>query len=74
MTNISRPPDVVKLRDQFATAAMQGMLSADGNDPRWIAKDCGPDSQPGGGKWLDPKGVARQAYAVADAMLAAREK
>ena len=63
----------MSVRDCFATLAACGMLGADGNDgPRWIAKDA--LEQVGGGKWLEPNGLARQAYAIADAMLAEREK
>jgi hypothetical protein len=64
----------MSLRDYFAAAALQGMLSADGNDPRWTGKDTGPEHQRGGGKWLDPHGVSQQAYDIADSMLRERER
>jgi hypothetical protein len=60
------------LRDYFAAVALGGMLAADGNDPRWTGRDTGPECQAGGGKWLDPAGVAKQAYEIADAMLKVR--
>lgn len=64
--------DLNELRDRIAMAALQGMLAADGNvGPRWVARD--PLEQHGGGKWLEPLGVSCQAYAIADAMLQARE-
>lgn len=61
--------DGMSLRVWIATMAMQGMLSADGNDPRWSGKDTGPEYQRGGGKWLDPQGLARQSFEIADAMI-----
>ena len=57
-------------RERIATAVLSGMLAADGNDPRWTGKDAGPDYQRGGGKWLNPGGVARQAVDIADALIA----
>jgi len=64
----------MSLRDWFAGQALAGMLSADGNDPRWTGRDTSTEYQQGGGKWIDPMGVARQAYEIADAMLKAREE
>lgn len=58
------------LRDWFAGQALAGMLAADGNDPRWIGRDTNPEYQIGGGKWIDPRGVAMQAYEIADSMIA----
>lgn len=60
------------VRDKIAIGALQGMISADGNDPRWVAPDTGPEFQKGGGKWMDPQGVALQAYEIADAMIFVR--
>lgn len=68
-------PEGMSLRDYFAAKAMAGMLAADagfGSGPRRSPLD--PLEQPGGGKWIEPDGVARQSYAIADAMLVAREK
>lgn len=62
------------LLDYMAGQALAGMLAADGNDPRWTGKDTSPEYQPGGGKWLDPSGVAAQSYDIADAMLAERAR
>lgn len=59
----------IHARDYYAAIALQGMLSADGNDPRWIGKDTGPEFQRGGGKWLDPLGVALQAFEIGEAMV-----
>lgn len=50
--------ETLTLRDQFAIAAMQGELSAQGEDF----------------SWANEKELAVQAYAVADAMLAERSK
>jgi len=48
------------LRDEFAMAAMQGELAAQGE---------------GVGQWLPPFGsLAKNCYEIADAMLAEREK
>lgn len=61
----------MSLRDYLAAAALQGMLAADGNGPRWVAESA--NEQPGGGKWLEPDGLSKQAYLIADAMLKARK-
>lgn len=61
------------LRDWFAGMALSGMLGADGNDPRWTGRDVSAEYQRGGGKWIDPNGVAQQSYEIADAMLSARK-
>lgn len=66
----------MSLRDRFAIAALQGMLAADcsHSGPRWVGAGTDERYQQGGGKWLDPAGVSRQAYEIADAMLEARKK
>lgn len=51
------------LRDQFATAALQGLLSS----PHLESFQFPPYSR------NDPEAVAKDAYALADAMLKARE-
>lgn len=53
------------LLDQFATAAMQGML----------ASEAVPDESVIGSSYIsyEPEGVARRAYNIAEAMLAERQ-
>lgn len=50
--------EILTLRDQFAIAAMQGELSAQGEDF----------------SWANENELAIRAYAIADAMLAERSK
>lgn len=66
----------MSLRDWFAGMALQGMLAADSSysGPRWSGVGTDERYQRGGGKWVDPAGVSRQAYEIADAILAAREE
>ncbi len=61
-------------RFQAAIAALNGMLAADGNDPRWTGRDPSPEYQRGGGKWIDPIGVAQQAVEIADALISVLEQ
>lgn len=59
--------------DYMAGQALMGMLAADGNNPRWVPREAkDPESQPGGGKWMEPTGLSRQAYAIALAMMQTR--
>jgi len=52
------------------------MLAADAalSGPRWSGPGAGEDYQRGGGKWVNPKGVAKQAFDIADAMLKQERK
>lgn len=65
-----------KRRRLYAAAALQGMLAADAalSGPRWSGPGAGEDYQRGGGKWVNPKGVAKQAFEIADAMLKQERK
>jgi hypothetical protein len=65
------PKPMMTLRDYFAAKAMQGMLSA-GNS---IAEDFNPDWEGYRGGVPDEFAtVAKEAYLMADAMLAERDK
>jgi len=57
-----RDPTGMTLRDYFAAKALAGGLEQGVRDDMDLAW------------WRDPKDVARRAYAVADAMIAEREK
>jgi hypothetical protein len=59
-----------ELRDQFACAAMEGILSAQGWHPEYVI----PAGGGHGGGQRAADAVAEQAYIYADAMLKAREK
>ena len=59
----------LSIRAYMATHIASGMLAADAHGyPRWSPESA--LAHPGGGKWLEPDGLANQAVLITDALIA----